>query len=601
MPRTLTQKIQNMITNKDVKMEYIFKIDSVDYSSYLLNWQISVNRDFGASTATFTLTNDAGLFGEGGDNKVNVGDVVELTEKFYGDVTPFKKFYGIVNQRSIAKRTDSRTITLICIDYIGVLQFLDIDLEKEGTKTEITSETLTPSYLDDPNDNLAQLFNFANDAIAFQPEPVIIIKNKNTLAEDPQYDGFDIYYSAGQLRLGFPLNAKYNYDLICTSYWIYTKGIYVEDVLEAIITQVDGYGGYLFGETSAQAVIDNHLTDTIANVNGTSTDTMVPNYTNSTITIETTLSSAVTAGATSITVADTSGFPSSGSGETNGDVFTWTGKTSTTLTGIPATGASALKAHSNGAYVNYEAEYTPGQVWYLSYSNLVTTLTSSDFSLPSAVTVSYVDKRFGRIILSAAIGVGSTLTCDTNYTFKTLQATGVELTKITFRSREIENRFKAVQKLREYLAPNYILRTKGDNKIWASYLTQKVTADYDLELITSANYLEDTDLYTRVIMHGKNKNPTNIMFKDGVDFVTTGEDYKAITTQTTLTYDREEGNYYVYVSAVSGVGRITANTIKPIVYLNGVAIDNTSHQIVAQSVLIETTTKTETTVEGGGK
>ena len=56
------------------------------------------------------------------------------------------------------------------------------------------------------------------------------------------------------------------------------------------------------------------------------------------------------AGATSLTVADTSGLPTQGRGvlvdDGVEDEFTWTGKTSTTLTGIPATGSLALGAHT---------------------------------------------------------------------------------------------------------------------------------------------------------------------------------------------------------------------------------------------------------------
>ena len=56
------------------------------------------------------------------------------------------------------------------------------------------------------------------------------------------------------------------------------------------------------------------------------------------------------AGATSLTVADTTGFPTQGRGvlvdDGVEDEFTWTGKTSTTLTGIPATGSLALGAHT---------------------------------------------------------------------------------------------------------------------------------------------------------------------------------------------------------------------------------------------------------------
>ena len=155
--------------------------------------------------------------------------------------------------------------------------------------------------------------------------------------------------------------------------------------------------------------------------------------------------------------------------------------------------------------------------------------------------------------------------------------------------------------MRSYLAPNYIIRTIGDNKIWASYLYQKTRADFTLELISSISYLEDEDIFTRVIMYGKNNNPTNLIFQDGVDFVTSGESYKATTSNTEVNYNRTEGNYYIFNSVVSDVGKITANSIKPIVYVNGVPIDNSSHPIVGQAVTIKLKTRTETSQSGGGK
>ena len=67
---------------------------------------------------------------------------------------------------------------------------MDINLEVEGEKEEVTNETLTPNYLPSPNEELAQLFDFANDSIAQDPPPIITIRDKNHLTEDPQMDGF---------------------------------------------------------------------------------------------------------------------------------------------------------------------------------------------------------------------------------------------------------------------------------------------------------------------------------------------------------------------------------------------------------------------------
>lgn len=837
MARTLTTKIQKQIENRNIKTQFLLKIAGVDRTNYLISHSLSTNIEFGAAAATFILVNEDGIFNDGGAYEINVGDIVEFSEYYRGDTTEFKKFYGQVNQRSIEKTVGSKTITIQCLDYISLLQYLDIDLIVEGTKVEITNETLTPVYLPSPNEKLAQVFNFANTSIADNPPPIFMIRDKLHNTDDPQNDGYEISYQQGQMKLGSPINAYDNYDILARSYYIYTKGVYLEDVLEDIICQVDGYGKYLFGETSAQDVIDNHLTDTFLNIEGTSEDYMVPNYTNSTITIETTLTSAYDpngsgALATTLYVTDTSGFPTSGEGEINGDIFTWTGKTATTLTGIPTSGTYALKAHAVGSYVKYEATYTPGQVWYMRYNNLVSDLECDDFTvagdyqlnveddciahwklndnassttvldsvgnnngtatdntdtltttgvvgnslefngtnqrvncghisafeaitgdfsmgcwvrraakdttnadgiignwhwdssldnrrgclfrwyinsdnamvalevtngtniqelqvngaaaaldtwyfllmtytksdrtlrfyinntlvgssvgnagydtpaltsssvfwigysevnsswLNGAVdnvmlfdrvltstertllynsgsgtetlvdpTIQYVDKRFGRIILNSAISVSSIVKSISDYSFKTLQATGIELNYISFKPRELENRFEAVKKLKEYAPPNWIIRTRGDNKIWASLLYQRTTADYTLDLIQDLNYMEDEDLYTRVIFYAKNKNPSNIMFKDGVDFVSTGETYKSLASNSSLTYLYEEGNSYVFGSIISNAGYIDLEQIVPIVYINGWPIDNKLHQMISLPVVIETTTRTET-------
>ena len=365
MSKTLSPAVQDMITAQDIKIKFIIKINDIDYTDYLLSFSINHNKEFGSASATFTLNNNDGIFGEGGVSRVYVGDVVSFSEYYGNDSTEWKQFYGKVNQRSIAKSNNNRSITLVCLDYISVLQFLDVDLEVEGTKVLVENETLTPNYLPAPNDSLAHIFDFANDSIADDPLPILMIKNKDTAEEDPQYDGYEMQYDNGQVKLGSPLNAKDNYDLIAVAYYFYTKGEWIEDILEDILILVDGYGNYLFGETSAQAVIDNHLTDTFNNVEDRNIDTLVPNYTNSSITVYTTLAVAVTAGSTSITLTDGSGFPNSGQGSINGDIFTWLSKTGdNTLLGIPSVGTYALKAHPVGSYAEYTNTYSPGQVWY---------------------------------------------------------------------------------------------------------------------------------------------------------------------------------------------------------------------------------------------
>lgn len=601
MARELSSAIQSQINNKDITRKHVFRVNDRDLTSSLITWNVSNDKSFGSATASFLLTNQDGKHFEGGTDPIQVGDVVEFVERYKGDQTEFKRFYGKVEQRSISKSRNERTISLSCLDYIANMRKTDIDLEVEGTKVEITEETLVPQFLPAPNNSLAQIFNFANNAIASDPPPVIVIRPKSGIelvAETPQFDGFNIKYAQGQLILGTPLNALNNYDVVCTSYHFYTEGVYIEDILEDIITAPDGYGRYIFDETSAQDVIDNHLTETLINQLGVAEDTLVPNYTATDIIIKTQLSSAVSAGATSINVASTSGFPTSGEGSLNGDTFTWTGKTATSLTGIPASGANALSAHPNGSYVQYEGNYAAGRVWYLSYSNITTTLLPGTFSgLASGGVIDYIDYRFGRIILTAAISTSTLVKYNGNYSFKTLQATGTQINKIKFKPRQVSDRFEAISKVRDFLAPNYIIRTQGDNKIWSSYLSQKFTPDYTLTLHKQVNFLEDEDLFTRVVFYGKNINPTNVMFRQGVGFLSTGVEYKAVATQTTLQYEAEEANHYVYKTTITDAGRIDLTVLKPTVYINNLPVNNTPQTIALSPVVVSVTQRTETETE----
>ena len=600
MAKVLTEAIQTQIDAQDISRRHTLRIDGVMRNANLISWVISNDKSFGSASASFILTNPEGVFSENGDTPILVGDVVEFIEKYGKDTTSqFKRFYGTVEQRSFSKSSGDRTITLNCLDYINVLQKTDIDLNVEATKIKVEEEILTPNYLPSPKDALSQVFNFANNSIAPLPPPILVVRPKDGIQlvqERPQFEGFDVKYAQGQVLLGTPLNARDNYDLVATSYFYYPQGIYIEDIIEDIIVAEDGYGNHIFNEASEQNVIDNHLTEDFLTVQGALGDTLTPNLTDVDVAIRTNLSQdfdpdASGAAGTTLYVDSTAGFPSSGTANINGDIFTWTSKTATTLLGVTGT---TLKAHLDGSLVEFEVTCVAGRVWYMKYSNLIDDLDNNEFTgLPSAGVIQYVDKRFGRIILTSAISVLSSLTYDINYNFKTLQATGIEINSFKSNPREVENRFDALLKLREFLAPNYIVRTIGDNKIWASYLSQSVTPDYTLSLVQRMNFLEDEDLYTRVIFYGKNENPTNVLYRSGVQFVTTGQNYKALANQSQLQWEKEEDNFQVYKTVISDAGKIVIDPVKPLVYLNGVPVNDALQQLVAVPVVISVKQSTE--------
>lgn len=585
-------------TAKTVQYSFTVTIGGSSVSNDLISWRTNADTTFGSTVAELTLNNPDGKYSSDGTDEITVGDNVSIKCQYGIGQRDWDIFEGEVFKTSIIKAV-SNTISVQCLDKIAKLKHTDINATYEADKVRVSEETLTPNYFSPPNEKLSQVFDFANDALAQSPPLVLKIKDKNDELEEPRYKGFEVNYEVGQVKMGMAINSLENYDVIAREYHYYPKGLYFEDVLENIIKEPDGYGNYLYGYASASEVVDNVLTETFTNVTGESQDnltfTSMRNYT-----ISHQLAGAVTAGDTSITLTSIEGLPSSGTGSINGDQFIWTSITSgNVLTGIPATGDNALKDHAVECYVDYTGIYDIGQIWLLSYNNIITSLTESDFTFPSGATIDYINLREGLVIFNTSLDPLDTVTCDTNYSFKTLQATGIEISKFETKERQISNRFEAISKLREFVAPNYIIHTKGTNKIWATYMVQKDVADYTLDLETSLDYMGDQDIYTRVVVFGENANPTNLVYDESVSFVTTGESYIGTTVNTELRYVRMEGDFVVYASGLPQAGEIVTTDNQPIVYINGTPIDNDLHYIPQAECYVKLRIRTETTQEGG--
>jgi hypothetical protein len=506
--KPLDSAIQSQIDAKLIKPIYTLIIAGNDCSNYLIDFNVSYDKQFGSASASFTLINDEGEFGDGSNTGIFVGDLIVFKQRYDGSPIEFDVFYGYVDSRDIIKTGDSRSISLSCLDYLSQLKNWDINLKIEAPKYKIENETLSPNYLPSPNNMFAQVFNFANQSIAQLPPANLTVRLKTSSIldgeSDTEYSGFEINYDDGQVKLGTPFNVLDNYDVVAKSYYIYPVGLYVEDIIKTILTTPNGYGKYLFDEETAQDVIDNHLTSSFVVEEGDAVDYLTPNLGTANITIRHQLAQAYTPDAsgydpTKLYLTSVEGLPESGQGNINGDMFSWSSiESGNVLAGIPTSGSYALSAHDENSFIKYTASYQAGRVWYLKYSNLITDLSSSDFTIPIA-SLSYVDKRYGRIILTEPISLLSSVTCNSDYYFITLQATGVELNYISLTSREKESALSAIEDLFKYLAPNYLIRTQGDALIWSGYVNQKTEADYDLELVKSLQYIEDTDLYTHTV------------------------------------------------------------------------------------------------------
>ena len=572
MAKALSAQTEANLTLGKVNRKITVLLNSINITSYCLTYSYGFNTDFSIASLDVDLLNNDGLFSAGGESEVHLDDKIVVTEAFHGSSDIFTNFTGYVRQRRKNKSAQGNMISLNCLDYLIKLEDTDLEKKFEATKIVVTNETLTPNPLESPNATLSQIYNFANQNIAQKPKPIFQVFEAYTGLTSDLDSGYEVYYETGQVHFGtafnftgYPIRVDYSY---------YPKSLHVEEIIEDIFCEVDGYSNYLFGETSAADVVTNHLTETYLNVEGTSIDTLVPNLTTQSITIESALTIAAIAGATYITVADTTGFPAAGTGDINGETFTWTSKTATTLVG------AVTSAHGTNSYANYKASYVAGQVWYTAYSNHVTTLVSGNFTVPGG-TINYIDKRQGRIILATAISALATVTCNIDYSFKTIQATGIQISDIDYLFRKDKTRLDALKKLQEVLPPNYVFQTIGNEKIWGRFLTQKATEDFTLKCITSLDYSEDTSIYTRTRFYGKNENPVNICWQPGLAELVTGETFTATVNNQELTWKRKEGGWQVY-GVGSSIGKILTSTFQPRCRVNGVLIDDEDHEVLFQ-------------------
>lgn len=576
MAKALLPINETRLTRRDVMRKTRITINNIDITSYVINYSYKFDTEFNIAACDLECINNDGLFSAGGDQEIFLDDTVIVTESFYGTNDDFTNFTGYVRQRRKTKSARGNTISLTCLDLLVKLEDTDFEYHFEADKIVVTNETLTPNLLEAPNAHLSQIYNFANKNVAQKPIPKIRILEIETGLDSEMTSGYETYFETGQIHFGVAFNI--NRFTLKVDYSYYPKSLDVEEIIEDIISTVDGYGNYLFNESSAANVVTNHLTATHLEVEGTSTDTLTPNLATQSITIESKLTAAVVAGATFITVEDTTGFPSAGTGDINGEAFTWTSKTATTLVG------TVTSAHGVNSYANYKASYVAGQVWYLDYSNLVTTLVTGNFTVPGG-TINYIDKRQGRIILATAISALATVTCNVDYTFKTIQATGIKISDIDFTFRKNKTRLDTLKALREFLAPNYIFQTIGDNKIWGRYLNQKTVEDFTLKCITSLDFSEDTSLYTRTRFYGKNENPVNVCWQPDLAALSTGETYTSTVNNQDLKWKRKEGSFQVY-SAGDSIKRLISTTFAPRVRVNGILIDDELHEVLVQPLAI---------------
>ena len=517
MARGLTSAGETILDRKDVQRQLSLKINGTQNLD-VISISLAIDRNFGTASFSFLLMNQDGKYSIDGTNEINIGDTILYEEGLInadGDQELFEQFQGIVRQRNPIVDGGKNTIRVTAFDQIIKLQELDITKNFKATTVQVTEEELSPNALPSPNESLAQIWDFSNGNVAGDPPPQFVIREKSSNLKDiSQFNGFEINNISGQVTFGVPINQE-NFKVLAT-YQYFPDGLNAEDMMRDIIIEDDGYGQTPF-------TIADNLTETFSSMEkGATVDTMIPNFFTQDFLIKTDTAVVYNAGENSITVDDVGGFDSSGSADVNGKTFSYTSLDEGNEKFLGISGFNSTDTFPVDAVVKQTRNLAPGTVWTTKYNNISTALVIGDFTIPGGSTIKRIDLREGRIILDAAIATSSTVTLDIDYTFITIQATGIEIPFINFTFENIQNRFDAVQRIKELLPPNYIIRTRGTNKIWGHFLFQKIDGfeDTEMKMMQGLQHSEDPNVFTRVDMFGKNNNPTNVIFGEDVSFTT---------------------------------------------------------------------------------
>ena len=255
-------------------------------------------------------------------------------------------------------------------------------------------------------------------------------------------------------------------------------------------------------------------------------------------------------------------------------------------------------------------EYAAGRVAYTLFDNITTSLADGDFTYVGGGGTPTINLRYGALIFPSTV---TSCQCDVNYTFKTVQASGIQIPYIDLTTRSIRNRFEAIKRIKDCLAPNYCIYCDGEGKFWGKYLNQKTTADYTLYLETALDYAESDEVYSRVKIYGQSTNPINLMdsfavFSSGFDYVADTGGWTALVHNPTwdLNYDidRDElgsgdmnvqHQWRAFDTTVDGVIDILEQgefgepvpTPKPRLQIDGVEIRGSEHHYTFQDVSVD--------------
>ncbi len=598
----LTAAGQTALQNKIIGQYYRFYIDDV-VNNDVIDYQFSYNLEFGSASLEIELENSDGRYSPGGASEIDIGAAGELKEGILvsGSYEVFSKFKGILRQRQYSKSAGKNTIKFMFLDYIVKLQEMDIggthtdqifDSLDKVTVTSTGNVSTTYQVVKGTGATDTMTYNTVNVTIGSTEYPPCQvwyldysdIKTTLTAADftrngAPNCGGYFSFFDHKTGRLVLTVVNSSTDVFVCTTNYsfaistltpnpistdgmssqsqifnfVYSNIAPTPEPIVRILRQIDAedflgqpvFSGYEInyetGQLTLNVPINYNEYKVVADYWYYPTGTYVEDW------IESVIIQADVFGNTP---------------------FTATTNLRTTYQVEEGTGSTDTMTLNTSTVTYGGSDYTAGKVGYVDYDNVQTTLTASDFTvngspLNAGQFVAF-DARFGRLFMNIS-HTGDEIICTNNYQFSTLQATGIYIPYIDLTTRSVANRFDAIKKLKDCLAPNYILSTKGGNKIWGRYLADKTTADYTLRLEKSLTYAEDIkDIYTRVKLYGQSNSPTNLMCSKYSEF-TKGFTYSVHVDEVPLSQEGtwQNDNWIIYgFSTLSGAMGI--DTTKPI-------------------------------------
>ena len=98
----LDSPITTQINNAVLKPVYTLTVNGIDVTAYLIDFTVNFDKQFGAASATFTLLNNGGQFGDSGSSHIYVAEVDQRVPsgQYKNCISPFgvRDMVGNVDQ-----------------------------------------------------------------------------------------------------------------------------------------------------------------------------------------------------------------------------------------------------------------------------------------------------------------------------------------------------------------------------------------------------------------------------------------------------------------------------------------------------------------------